>query len=93
MIKVESSQYNVPFHYEIIAIRKGYLNNKVELDINDPDLSKNERKVISNINSLENKNKKSKKDLKKRMENDMKIKKIQKENEERERKENDKLIN
>jgi hypothetical protein len=55
LVKVESSEPNVNFHYEVIAIRKGYLNSPIELDVKDKSLSEMDSKMINNINNIKNK--------------------------------------
>ena len=45
-IKVESNNPDVSFHYEVMAIRDGYLNAPVELDINDKKLSGGDKTIV-----------------------------------------------
>jgi len=45
-IKVGSDNPNVSFHYEVMAIRKGYLNSLVEIDMNDKNLEERDAKLV-----------------------------------------------
>ena len=48
-IKVESSIPNISFHYEVIAIRAGYLNAKVEIDDKDITLNEKDRYLVDRM--------------------------------------------
>ncbi len=58
-IFVESSETEVDFFYEVVAVRKGYLNSIVELDETDVNLTEGDKKVITTIKTIKNKNKDS----------------------------------
>jgi len=49
-INVVSSDFNVSFHYEVMAVRKGYLNSLVEIDINDKNLPENDKIIVDAVN-------------------------------------------
>ena len=48
-VYVSSTKPNVNFHYEIIAIRSGYLNYPVELDNNDNNINDDDKTLINRL--------------------------------------------
>lgn len=59
-IKIQSSNPRVSFHYEIVAVRQGYLNHTVELDNKDKNLSTEDATLLNKLKSIPDKNKKHK---------------------------------
>ena len=53
-IKVKSDNPNTGFHYEVIAVRKGYLNEKVEFNINDKNFEEKDQLVVDAIKKRNN---------------------------------------
>lgn len=51
-IRIGSSAPNTSFHYEVMAVRNGYLNRPVELDLGDKTLSEEDIGLINKIKNI-----------------------------------------
>ena len=59
-IEIGSNNPNVSFHYEVMAVRKGYLNAGVELDKTDASISDEDKDLVIKMESISTKNQDSK---------------------------------
>jgi len=62
-VKVESAHLGVNFHYEVMAVRKGFLNQAVELDEKDGGLSDKDKTLVTKMKTLEAKNLRAKEEF------------------------------